>query len=306
MGNTNVNKVLPAIDMLLVLVVVLFATAGLLRSVPQEGVDPNAYEALLAEQDRLDTEIKSKKIEANKLEQDLKDLESRDAASPETLETLLNAAGGEQERIAGAKIVISDIHEQLNCVKRTVEDSHNVVVLERKIEVLKRKIEQLEHEKEALTNQVAANDLEILKIQELQNEIDDLNKEIEQLKKKIRKVEKPGAPAPEKPSPFGGGYKGPFVPLECDDKGVVVYPDKKRVPLEASGNENEWLKQQIRKKGAAALFVRPCGFGKSYAKFYEILTLFADKEEANGKTIVLSFWPIETEEAIEKYLPKEY
>jgi len=179
--------------------------------------------------------------------------------------------------------------------------------LKNRIESLKQKIQKLERVKEALEKAVTETDRNRVKAQELKEKIETLQKEIKRLTAKIKELEEQGkANQPEEQSIFGGEYKGPYVLLECDDKGVVVYPEKKRVPLEASGDEIEWLKQQIRAVGAAKLFVRPSGFEKSYAKFYEVLTVFADKEEAKGRTIILSFSPVEAEEAIEKHLRKEY
>jgi hypothetical protein len=93
--------------------------------------------------------------------------------------------------------------------------------------------------------------------------------------------------------------------LECDAKGVTVYPGRRRIANDDLDGQTEWLNSEIKRTGAVALVARPSGFEESYSKFYALLTKLAGLEEAKGNTIVLSFWPIEANESIEKYMPKE-
>ncbi|UCE48773.1 MAG: DUF4407 domain-containing protein [Phycisphaerales bacterium] len=305
MGNTNINKFLPALDMLLVLVFVFFATAGLLRSVPSmAGIDPNEYEALQAEQSRLQAEVKSKKAEVAELEQDLADLESQDAPPPKTLETLLNAASGKQERVAEGQLMVADMREKLDGVKRTIEDSHNAVVLERKIEVLKKKIEQLEREKKELEDEITDSDRERAEILRLQKRLAGLLEEI----KRLEALLGPNPPRWERSkesAPWPDWFPPRFLLLECDDKGVLAYPGNRRIRLTAMKEGTKWLEGEVKRIGAAVLVVRPSGFKESYAKFYTLLTELANKEKTKQRKIVLSFWPIEANESIELYLPQE-
>jgi hypothetical protein len=86
---------------------------------------------------------------------------------------------------------------------------------------------------------------------------------------------------------------------------VIVYPGAKQISLASLTAETDWLKGEIRRVGAVLLVVRPNGFKESYAKFYELLTKFADGEASQGRKIVLSFWPIEAEESVKQYLPED-
>lgn len=301
MGNTSMNKVLPAIDMLLVLVVILFSTAGLVRSLP-----PEQPEEEQKEYKRLKDELVSKEGLANDLQQQLQVLNECSSTSLEKLKATLTEAEARQQQHAKNEKDFSEVRGKLGQLRDRLNAQKMPEFMKNQIEALKQKMQKLERVKEALEKAVTETDRNRAKAQKLKEKIETLQEEIKRLKAKIKELEEQGkAYPPDDPSIFGGEYKGPYVPLECDDKGVVVYPDKKRVPLEASGDEIEWLKQQIRAVGAANLFVRPSGFEESYTKFYEVLTVFADKEEAKGRTIILSFSPIEAEEAIEKHLRKE-
>ncbi len=301
MGNSEVNKVLPAIDMLLVLVVIMFSTAGLVRS-----LTPPANIELQEEYKRLKDKLASKEELANNLDQKLQVLNNCSSVPLEKLQATLTETETKQYQLAQTEKNLAEVRSKLDQLLNIIEPQKMCEFLKDQIETLKQKIQQLEQERDTLKDGIAGIDPKRANIQVLQKKIDELNKEIERLKKIIKEVEeKVKKTSVEQGSPFGGSYTGPYVLLECDDKGVVVYPDKKRVPLKASDEEIDWLKQQIRAAGAAALVVRPSGFEESYAKFYKVLTDFADNDKAKDKTIILSFWPIEAEEAIEKYLRKE-
>jgi len=303
MGNTHVNKVLPAIDMLLVLVVVLFATAGLLRSVPPEGVDPNAYEALLAEQDRLDTEIKSKKAEAARFEQDLEDLESQDLPSPKTLETLLHAASGKQERIAESQLIVADMRDKLNDVKEVLQEKHQAVTLEKEIKRLKKEIERLEREKEVLERKVTEDDIEKGLVQALLGKLEEMKQDMERLKERLAELEKEAKEKADRPL-WQGDHDGPYLLLECDDKGIVVYPGENRIVLDAPEYRIDRLKSEVKNVRGAVLVTRPSGFVEAHRKFYGILTGLAKEEAEKDEKIVLSFWPIAEDEPISHYMFK--
>lgn len=224
----------------------------------------------------------------------------------DTLENLLQAAASKQEQVAKMQQTLTDMCGRLDAAKKTLQDNHNFIVLESAIRALKVEMEQLDRQRQELANKINDDDIERAKLEELQKKLEDIQAEIERLKEAIENLEKK---PPSKPGrPLGGIriYNDPFILLECDDKGVIVYPGNKRIPLDSSAEETDWLKSEIRSVGAVLLAVRPSGFKESYAKFYELLTKFADEEASQGEKIVLSFWPIEAEEAVKQYLPEDF
>lgn len=220
-----------------------------------------------------------------------------------TLRTLLQEAANKQELVAKMQQTLTDMCGRLDAAKKTLQDKHNFIVLENMIRTLMAEIEQLERQRQELANKITEDDIERAKLQELRKKLEDIQVEIERLKVAIAKLEEKPPSNPGRY--FGGGYRGPFILLECDDKGVVVYPGSKRIPLASLAAETDWLKAEIRRVGAALLVVRPSGFKESYAKFYELITKFVDEEKSQGKNIVPSFWPIEAEESVKQYLPED-
>jgi hypothetical protein len=307
MGNLNVGRILPVFDTLLLLVTTLFGTAGLLRSIEPSPGDGSVQKESSAERDRLAAEVEAKRGEANELEKKLRDQQRYDGLGLDALQTLLQTAGSKQEKLAEIQGIITDVHGKLEGAKTVVQDKYNSVTLEDAIKALKLQIEQLERRKHDLENEITQEDRRRAEIQELQRKLEAIQSEIRRLKALIEELEQ----KPKDPTPSGGRlglfrnyHRGPFLLLECDDKGVMVYPGSKRIAVDSSAVERDWLKEQVRRTGAAQLLVRPNGFKDSYAKFYELLTELADKEESAGKKIILNFWPIEANESIQEYLPE--
>jgi len=297
MGNINAGKILPVFDTLLLLVTTIFGTAGLLRSVEPDRPDPNSPAC-----DRLMAEVDAKRAEAEELAKKLDGVRRSGDLGLDALQTLLQAASGKQEKLAGIQAIITDARGKLEDAKTVAQDKYNSVTLENAIRDLKRRIEQLERRIQDLQNEVTEEDRKRAEIQELQQKLEAALLEIERLEAQLRNP----PDQPTRGGRFGGGYHGPFILLECDGKGVVVYPGSKRMVVGSPVSEMSWLKDEVRRVGAAQLLVRPDGFKESYAKFYGLLTELADVETPTGKKIVLSFWPIEANESIEEYLPENH
>ena len=279
MGNNAISKVLPAIDMLLVLVVVLFSTAGLMRSLNGMTPDPNDPNAALAE------EIEKQKELLRGLEQQLRTLQQCDDSVPE-LEAY-------RRKIVQQKDHIAQAEEGLNEVVTEV----HTISLQHRIQQMTARSERLEKERQQLEQ--ALRDLEADRVasHQLQRELEALEAEIRRIQAEI---EKKGG----RVWPGGSGYNGPYVLLECDDKGVVIYPGAERVPLDAPDEEMEALKERIGKKGAVLLLARPSSFKKSFDHFRPMLSRFVREKRQSGKNIVLTYWPIAEKASIEKYIPQ--
>jgi len=300
MGNINVGRVLPVFDTLLLLVTTIFGTAGLLRS-----MEPDSKDLMSPERDRLATEVKVKMAEADELAKRLDGLRQCGALTLDALQTLLYTAGSRQEKLAEIQRIIAEARGKLEGVQTTVQDKFNAVTLENTIHALKAQIEQLERRKQDLEKEITQEDRQRAEMQELQRKLEAIRGELETLRIRIAELElKDPPPSGGRLGLFRNYHRGPFLLLECDDKGVVVYPGSKRIVVGGSTAEMDWLRDEVRRTGAAQLLVRPAGFKESYAKFYELLTEWADKEESAGKTIILNFWPIEANESIQEYLPE--
>jgi len=306
MGNVNVGRILPVFDTLLLLVTALFGTAGLLRSMEPPG-DGRVQKELSGERDRLVAELESKKAEANELAKNLNGLAAPGNTGLDALKTLLQAASGTQNRITEMQQALVEGRGSLDGAKAVVQDRYNSVALENTIRALKAQSEQLERRKRDLEYEITQEDRQRAEMQELQRKLDAIQSEIRRLKALIEELERKLGDATSSGGPlglFGNYHRGSFLLLECDDKGVVVYPGSKRIVVGASAVEMDWLKDQVRRTRAAQLLVRPNGFKKSYATFYELLTELADKEASPDKKIILNFWPIEASESIQEYLPE--
>ena len=276
MGNNAVNKVLPAIDMLLVLVVILFSTAGLLRSLqgmPSESTDPK--QAVVEEKKK---ELQALKEQLNALQQ------SQD--SVEDLEQSRDIVKQQKDRVDQAEEQFHKVIEQVSNIS-----------LQCQLQQMKETLNRLQNKKQQLEQ--ALNDLEAGEVayQRLKKDLEDIQTEIFKLQAEI---DKKGGSA----WPGGSGYNGPFVLLECDAQGVIVYPDEERLPIDAPKEKIEGLKESVREKGAVLLLVRPSGFKKSFDHYKPILTTLVGEERGKGKTVVFTYWPVDENASIEKYIPK--
>jgi hypothetical protein len=164
----------------------------------------------------------------------------------------------------------------------------------------------LEQQRDLLHSEVSRADRKKATAEELRQKLENIAEEIEKLRAVIEELEDKvkETPAYNPPGPFAR-YKGPYILLECDAGGATMYPGKRRIVNEDLDGQTKWLKSQIKRTGAAALVARPDSFEESYSKFYAVLTELASREEAEGNKIVLSFWPIEANESIDRYAPKE-
>jgi predicted nucleic acid-binding Zn-ribbon protein len=291
-------------------------TWEMMRQAQARCADLESHQSQLCQQwEKLKADKEQKQAELERLQAQLKELQQFTDISPNTLDecsslginalkTLLQAAASKQEQVVKMQQALTDMCGRLDAAEKTLQDKHNSIVLENMIRTLIAEIEQLERQRQELANKINDDDIECAKLQELRKKLDDIQAEIERLKVAIAKLEE--KPPSKSGRYFGGDYHGPFILLECDDKGVVVYPGSKRIPLESPAEETDWLKGEIRRVGAALLVVRPSGFKESYAKFYELITKFVDGEASQGKKIVLSFWPIEAEESVKQYLPEDF
>ena len=279
MGNNAISKALPAIDMLLVLVVVLFSTAGLMRSLNGMTPDPNDPNAALAE------EIEKKEERFRELEQQLRTLQQCDDSVPE-LEAHRRKIVQQKDHIAQAEEGLSEVITEVSNIS-----------LQHQIQQMTERSKRLEKEKRGLEQ--ALRDLEADRVASHQ-----LQRELEALEAEIRKIqaeiEKKGGPV----WPGGSGYNGPYVLLECDDKGVVIYPGAERLPLDAPKKEMEALVERTRKKGAVLLLARPSSFKKSFDHFRPKLEQVFWEEEEKGQEFVLTYWPIAENTSVEKYIPQ--
>jgi hypothetical protein len=302
--NSKIGRIIPVFDTLLLLVTIVLGTAGLLYSVQPPMSD--AGNDLSGEIDRLMADLAARRREAEELEKRLPARAEQGGPGPDALQTLLQAAASRQEKVVEMQRTLTEIHGTLDGAKGVLVDQHNAAVLENAIAALRAEMERLERQRQELANKITAEDRERAKAQELQKKLEDLRAEMERLRALLAELEAQAAQhAAQKPRRwFGGSYRGPFLLVECDDKGGVVYPGRKRILTENLTAETDWLAGEVRRVGAALLVVRPGGFKEPYAKFYALLTKLAEQGTSQGRTIVLSFWPIEADESIEPYLPE--
>jgi hypothetical protein len=300
MGNVAVNKILPAIDLLLVLVVVLFSTAGFVHSM--EGPD----DELTKEYEHIQKELAEKEEKARALEKKQQMLKEYSDGSMDYLNGLLEQVNQRQQRIDTAEDRIEKIRTQFEKITAQFQDTIREQSLRNRIQALRQVLEELEQERKILQNQVSQAVQENAVAKDLKQKLEDIEKEIEKLKTLIKELEMKIQETLEDEwsGPFPQ-FKGSYILLECDAEGVTVYPGRKCIANDDLDRQTEWLRSKIKRVGAAALVVRPSGFEESYSRFYAVLTKLAGQEEAKGNTIVLSFWPIEEDESIDKYKSKE-
>jgi cell division protein FtsB len=306
MESNFVRKILSFIDVSTNLIVILFGTAGLLLAIqPAKGTsDNNTPQDSSAQCERLTTEVAAKAAEAQKLESALAGSDPLDLAA---LQTLLQAAGRKQEKVGEIERTVAELRGKLDSAEGVLVDRHNVVVLQTRIAERQAEWERLEQRRKELAGKITDEDRERARTQELQKKREDLEAEMKRLESMIAELQQ-STPPPGPPGSSawpGGSYHGPYVLVECDAKGAMVYPGRKRILTGSLAAETAWLQGQVRRAGAAFLVVRPDSFKTSYPKFHTLLTELADKETTQGKAIVLSFWPIEADESIQSYLPKD-
>ncbi len=129
----------------------------------------------------------------------------------------------------------------------------------------------------------------------LNTDIDDINKRIAALMLQLS----PESGTNSVPDGLPAGTLPALrIVLECDDKGAVVHPGGQRVRRGATRAELDRLTNKIKATGAVLLAVRPSGFADTYAEFQKVIT---DLAKGTNK-IAVCFWPIETSEAINRYL----
>jgi hypothetical protein len=298
MGNISVSRILPVFDTLLVLVTAIFGTAGLLRL-----VEPDTDAPMSSERARLVAEVETARAQVKELEERRRELDGCRDLDLDTLKALHQEAGDKQEELGEIQEMIADARGKLENVKTAVQDKCDSVTLENTTETLKRQIESLNCEKEELAKKVTQTDLDQADAKTRRERLKNLNKEIEELTTVIAQLQRQIDQQPDR-NGLGGSYTGAYVLIECDDRGALVHPDRKRISLEPLEADIDWLKSQIKTVGAVALLTRPSGFEKSFDKFYDILTGFANERKSQGQDIVLILWPIESDETIEKYLSK--
>jgi multidrug efflux pump subunit AcrA (membrane-fusion protein) len=266
------------------------------------------WEALKADEEQKKAELESLQLQL----QDLKrfaDMPQSALAEciglgPAVLASLLQTAGGKLDEIAGIRQAVTGLRGKLNDLQTTIQDRYNLAVLENDVGRLKARVDQLKREKDELEAKTTQADLERAAARELQKKLEDLNKEIDGLNASISQLQVQVKQQPDA-NGLGGSYTGPYVLLECDGQGATVHPDGKRLPLQPSQADIDWLNGQVKAAGAVALVSRPSGFDKSFDKFYETLIGLADEQKARGRDIVLILWPIEENEKIDKYLWKK-
>lgn len=320
MNNNSLKKVLPVFDLGIILVIILFCTAGLMQVRDPEPPDIPSQETeeqfakLLKENEHLESELEAKKTEANDLENKLlATKEGNPNPQPlETLEAALASAKEKEQSLNEAGSSIKGMNDKFDYVGKAFQKRYEwqkvLELLKSGVKSLDDKIKELEREKQELEKEINEDDLRRAKVQKLKDQIEKLEKQIKHLQQQIKEMKEKIEKIKSDDAPWWGPHRGPYILLECDGKGVVVYLDSgsnRRIAINASEADIDWLRDKIRQISGAVLTVRPSGFEESYSKFFEILTTFAlEEEEKNSNEIDLSFWPIRDDEPISKYMSK--
>lgn len=105
-----------------------------------------------------------------------------------------------------------------------------------------------------------------------------------------------------------GEYKGPYVLVECNEDGALIYPGREKVEMKPSKDQADKLLNQITKAGFVAFVVRPGGwYGNSYDRLKALIYEELDKaEKQGGKYVGRSTFPLDAADPITNYLPPEH
>lgn len=313
----NLKKVISVFDTMLLLVIGLFGTAGLMGF--NHSDQESSFSAPVSRETLAELVERSKKLkdELNAREKEAAALEKKPTLDPNITQSLeklqADLVYAEQTRQVCEKTESAqkDIHSRLNQAAETLQKSYEqrrcLALLKANIEAFNRQYNELKRKKEELEKSIDKADMQHADAHKLQEQIEKIEKEIQSLREQIKKMEEKITEEKPQKSLWWGQYNGPYILLECHEKGVVVYlPDggSREIETDSTETDRDWLKERIKEIGGAVLVVRPGGFKESYSKFFEILTALALEEKKNDHEINLSFWPIGEDEPISTYMAK--
>lgn len=319
--SNDLKRILPAFDMLLLLVIILFGTAGLMglnqgpiQKTPSPSEEAKEkLEKLLAQEKQLKDELKTKEDEALALANKLHDVNEHDLStqSLDDLKSKLALTEQMQQGFNETESKKTEVDNKLDYVGKTFQKRYEqqqlLALFKSKTKDLDNKIEELERKRKELEEKITEADLRRVEVQKLKGQIEKLEEQIKHLQGQIEELEEKIEKIKSHDSLWWGQHRGQYVLLECDGKGVVVYLHNgvsRRIAINASEADIDWLTGKIKQMGGALFAVRPSGFNESYSKFFKILTTFAIKEKENNNEIDLSFWPIKDDELISKYMSR--
>jgi uncharacterized protein YlxW (UPF0749 family) len=216
---------------------------------------------------------------------------------PGTFSVLLQTVAVQREQLGALRCALTDMAGQLDGAKRLLQERETALAAERELESFRETVRQLQQQQEHLNAKLAAAKNDRAHVAALRKELEALTREIPALEKELAK-RRSGHPWPT------GSYAGPYVLIECNDRGAVIYPEKRQLPLDLSEDQKSWLCDQVRQAGAALILARPSSFQKSYGQFEGLVGELVNAQEKKGVTIALTLWPIEEHASIEKYVPK--
>jgi hypothetical protein len=204
---------------------------------------------------------------------------------------------------------VTNVVGRLNRVGQRIQDKSAERALAEAMEQLKARQARLESDVNALRGQIGDVERRNAEAARLQDEIAAVEREIAEARRQAEDLRKRLEESKAKPSsslfPFSG-YSGAFVLLECDDEGVRVYPEGRRVATEAPSGDMACLRSRIKDVGAVALIVRPAGFKKPFTVFHRLISELGRESSAAGasRRVEVCHWPIEENEPIAGYMPK--
>ena len=134
----------------------------------------------------------------------------------------------------------------------------------------------------------------VKEIASVQAEITEFQKAIGYVRKDLKDL----ANAP--PDLFGGGYRGPYLLLECVGEEAQIYPDGRRISAKAAEAELDWLRGRIKALGAVAVVARPSAFEDTFPKFQDLTGQLASE----AQKVIVNYLPLEADQPLQPYLPK--
>jgi hypothetical protein len=203
--------------------------------------------------------------------------------------------------VAAAKAEQESLRGDMDHVETAVAGRSQLALLKEALQALQATMAEHRRLIAVLERKVTAHDELRAKTRRLNEELAGLLARIRGIQDRIAGPDPAGASAD--PDLFGS-YRGPYVLIECLDEGAVVHPAGKRIAVDPSPSEKEWLGAEMEKQGFVAIVVRPAAFAGSFDKLLPAVRGLIAASKGRGKEVGLSFLPIESDKPLDKYIPR--